>query len=133
MKTTRKGKIAEHKFIASFLEKGYRVYLPAEEDDPIDLIFEKDGNFVRVQVKSIIPRKGVLELKNRLTNATQHKSAWYDGKIDYFAVYNPKSEKGYLVPKAIVGRNSFSLRLLPTKNKQSVGIHWAKNYLFFSK
>jgi PD-(D/E)XK endonuclease len=51
--------------------------------------------------------------------------------IDAFAAYCPDVGECYFLPiEAFANRIAVQLRLGPTKNNQSVGINWAKEYEF---
>jgi hypothetical protein len=52
-------------------------------------------------------------------------------EIDAFAAYSPELDRCYYIP-ADLGANRWELRLRlgPTRNNQSMGIHWARNYEF---
>ena len=128
MRSTTKGKIAEHIFISEFMKQGYQVFQPIDEWGKIDLIVLKNGIFQRIQVKSRKPRNGSLQLRNR--SSTTNYRTDYDGAIDLFALYDAENGKGYLVP---IGdfEEYISLRIVPSRNNQSIGITRAETYSFF--
>lgn len=128
MRTTIKGKIAEYRVIPEFMKQGYQVFQPVDEWGKIDLVVLKDGIFQRIQVKSIKPRNGTLELRNR--SWTTKYMTTYDGYIDLFVLYDAENDKGYLIPKDDF-KMSISLRITPSKKKQVKGIIFAKTYEFF--
>lgn len=132
MKTSTKGKIAEHIFIIEFLKKGQNVYIPVEEDDPVDLVVDIEGILKKMQIKYVTPRKGVLDIKNQdySVNKGESRINWYDGKIDYFAVYNPETGFGYLVPIEIVPKTGIKLRIEKPKRKQEK-INYAEDFRLF--
>lgn len=132
MKTTTKGKIAEHRFITEFLKKGYRIFVPVEENDPVDLMVYMHEKWNTFQVKYITPNNGTLTIDNRMINgSTVVKLGWYNDKIDYFAIFDSDNDKGYIVPADLVSPRGLTIRIEPPKNKQVKGIHLADKYLFF--
>lgn len=122
---------SELRFASEFVRRGWSVFLPYGEDSPVDLLILKDGKFCKVQVKATKPREGVLHFSLRSTNNWQIKK-YTKKEVDLFACYDYLNQKGYLVPiKDVEGRNEAALRLQKTKNNQSKGVKFAKDYVFF--
>lgn len=86
MKDKKVGDISELRVGAKILECGYAVSEPLS-DEKYDLIAEKDGEFIRVQVKHG-------RIKNGCVRATlceynrDDKYVYDDSDIDMFAIYN---------------------------------------------
>jgi PD-(D/E)XK endonuclease len=50
-------------------------------------------------------------------------------EVDAVAIYSPATDACYLIPiEQAAGRKTISLRLEPSLNRQTVGIHWARDY-----
>ena len=131
MRTTRKGKVAEHRFVSELLKKGYQVFLPVDDGTPIDMIAERDGEQLRIQVKYRLPRGGVLEIHNRTSNHLRTINRYYDESIT-LGIFDPTTERGYLVPINELGDNvSIALRVEKPKNAQVKGIRMADLFRLF--
>lgn len=132
MNTKRIGNITEMEVMLAFLKNGYNILIPYGDCERYDFVADVNGKFLKIQVKTC-------HLKNdgaKIAFATDstHRS---DGKvvhhpytkddIDYFAT----SYDGtiYLVPIEEATKREKSLRLLPTKNGQTQGIFFAKDYI----
>lgn len=129
----RKGRVAELLFASEFLRRGYKVYTPLVDDDGVDLLVERDGKYMKVQVRTARHEGGSLIVdtrRGRLTNGTR-RSTVTDGKADLIAVYDSESKRGYVIPVAEVNdKKKIRLRLEePRRNKSR--IRWAEHYRFF--
>lgn len=124
-------KEGELRFASEFISKGWFVFLPYGEDSPIDLLIQKEEKFMRIQVKSTVKKNGVIYGRLKSSNNWQVKK--YNGKqIDFFAIYEKETKKGYLIPiEEVEGKTSMILRLDPTKNNQKSLVKEAKNYEYF--
>ncbi len=134
------GERSQAYIVAKLLDIGYNVLTPYGDNARYDVVIEDDdGNFYRVQCKTAwIKHEGdMIEFATASSHyhyrtklgKMEHGKKDYRGQIDYFAVYSPDTKKVYLVPidhvKAIT---SAMLRLVPTKNKQTKNVRWAKDY-----
>ncbi len=123
-----KGDIAELAVAARLLEEGYRVLFPISENSRYDLVGEKEGKFIRFQVKYVTPKKGVLDVNCRSSNNWSVLS--YTAKeIDMISVYNANDKSIYFIPVSRINRNSFKLRLDSAKNNQKLNIHLASKFI----
>ena len=131
--TNRVGEISEAAIITRFLQLGYVVLTPYGGNQRYDLVIEDaDGQFWRVQCKTArIDESGtVLKFSTSISNVTgkNRQPRNYRGQCDYFAAYNERLNKVYLVPVDQVGTNGASLRLMLSKNHQDKNKLWAKDY-----
>lgn len=129
--TNAVGDISEAIIIARFLQLGYVVLTPHGGGQRYDLVIEdSERKFWRVQCKTgwLEGDGAVVAFKTANHNGQQRDWRHYRGQCDYFAVYNEKLNKVYLIPIDEVGTNQAKLRLLPTKNKQEKDIRWARDY-----
>lgn len=127
------GEISEAAIITRFLQLGYVVLTPYGGNQRYDLVVEDaDGQFWRIQCKTgRIDEDGtVLKFNTSISNVTgkNRQPRNYRGQCDYFAVYNEKLNKVYLIPVDHVGITAASLRLAPSKNNQDKYMRWAKDY-----
>jgi PD-(D/E)XK endonuclease len=131
------GDISEAAIITRFLQLGYVVLTPYGGNQRYDLVYDlviedAEGQFWRIQCKTgRIDESGtVLKFSTSISNVTgkNRQPRNYRGQCDYFAVYNEKLNKVYLIPVDQVGITIASLRLLPSKNNQDKYMLWAKDY-----
>lgn len=134
MSTIQKGKIAEYRFVSEMIRKGYRVFFPVDEGGVVDLLTMKDGQILTYQIKyRDVNSRGVIQVENRATNNKRKRRRIEIEEIDFFGIYCPSNDRGYLIPmKDIAGKGSLALRVLEAKKygKQSCIIR-AQEYLFF--
>ncbi|VVB80477.1 Uncharacterised protein [uncultured archaeon] len=105
--------------------------MPYGEDSPVDLLIEKGGVFKRVQVKSTVPINGAVVCRLKSSNNWQVKK-YTRAEIDFFAIYDLKNKKGYLLPiEEFEGRTEVYLRITDAKNNQKEGIRIAEKYIYF--
>jgi hypothetical protein len=131
--TIRIGDISESAIITRFLQLGYIVLTPYGGNQRYDLVIEDaEGQFWRVQCKTARIDEGgtVLRFSTSISNVTgkNRQPRNYRGQCDYFAVYNERLNKIYLIPVDQVGTTGASLRLAPSKNNQDKNKLWAKDY-----
>src|SRR5260221_615820 len=131
--TNRIGDISESAIITRFLQLGYVVLTPYGGNQRYDLVIEDaEGQFWRVQCKTarIEDNGTVIAFDTANHNYALKNKQWrhYRGQCDYFAVYNERLNKVYLIPVDQVGNTGANLRLAPPKNNQDKFILWAKDY-----
>ena len=124
------GDRSEIEALAALSRAGYDVFVPFGENHRFDLIAERDGVLLRVQVKTGRLRRGVIMF--HCWSSHSHRNGpcmrTYVGEIDYFAVYCPELDAVFMVPIADV-RTSGVLRWLPALNQQKRRVRWARPYL----
>ncbi len=122
-----KGSIAELAVAGRLMEDGWHVLFPYGENMRYDLAAERDGGFLRIQVKYVTPKDGALKVNCRSSNnwSVLHYSA---RDIDMIAVYNPDTQRIYFVPVKKIRKSAMVLRLAPTKNKQKANIRYADSF-----
>ena len=132
--TQKTGDISESAVITRLLQCSYVVLQPIGQMHRYDLVIEDaDGKFWRVQVKTgwlNEDQSVILFASSSSMNYTvKHRGARsYRGQCDYFAAYNEKLNKVYLISVDQVGTSGASLRLAPTKNNQDKNKLWARDY-----
>jgi hypothetical protein len=122
-----KGLIGELEFASYLIRKGWTVFTPLDQNSRIDMIIEKGGNLMKIQVKYCKPYKGCLrvDLQHRLRKTLPFTKDELNG----VGIYDPVNEKFYLLPyNKIYPRQGIWLRVEKSGNKQSQGIHWAKDF-----
>lgn len=126
--TKLKGDLAEAKVLTFLVKEGFHVLLPWSEDCRYDLAAEKNGRFLRIQIKFVSPRNGRLSVP--LRSANNWKAVKYrKEEIDIIAAYNPENDRIYFIPFAKFNNTAtINLRLASSKNKQTRKIILADNY-----
>jgi hypothetical protein len=131
--TNMTGTLSEIKIIARLLDLGYSVFTPYGSGQRSDLIIEDAENvFWRLQCKSarLVDNDTVLQFdaaNHNVTGKNQQKRHYRDD-CDFFALYNEKLNKVYLIPISEVGATKAHLRLTHPKNKNQYGYRMASNY-----
>lgn len=129
MNTKHTGNTSVGAVMSKLLKSGRVVLLPVGDNERYDLVIEEEGKFTRIQVKTGRVVSGALMFNASSTNL--EKGKWvrhtYQGQADCFGVYCPEIDKVYIIPVEN-NKQTVSLRLEPTKNKQSKLTRWAKDY-----
>lgn len=130
--TKDKGDKGTGNVIADLLSKGIQVCLPLSEHLPFDLIAVKeDGSLLKVSVKYRTLKKGsvyVIFSSSYSDSHGVHTKKIDKNLIDLLAIYCPETkEVYYVIPSEFDG--SVTLRIEESKNNQTKGIHFAKDYL----
>lgn len=126
-----RGEITEQQVAIEFLKLGYLVSKPLVQSSRYDFIVDVNHKLYKIQVKT-----GTLKEDSYIEFATSTSHTNTQGTInltytaddvDYFAtMYEGQC---YLIPQDICGKRSQRIRLVPTKNGQTKGIVFAKDYL----
>jgi hypothetical protein len=129
--TNQKGALAEAKIAALAIELGLGVLRPLD-DERYDLILDLRPQLLRVQCKWAVRSNNVVIIRTRRCRRGPEGliHRWYEaGEIDAVAAYCEELDRCYLLPLELsVNRAAVQLRLLPCRNNQAVGVHWARDY-----
>ena len=125
------GEITEQQVALEFLKLGYLVSKPLVQSSRYDFIVEINHNLYKIQVKTgTVKEDAYIEFATSTshTNSSGTKNLTYSADdVDFFAtMYNGEC---YLIPHSVCGTRAQRLRLIPTKNGQTKGITFAKDYL----
>lgn len=126
--TSEKGTITEAAILSALVSAGRRVLVPFGDGCRYDLAFEDEFGIHRVQCKTGRIRHGVIEFNTSSTQRDTKVNTPYTGQIEFFGVFCVETSATYLVPVSHVGIRTGTLRLVPAKNRQVVGIRWADDY-----
>jgi len=120
-KNKRVGSSAELAVAAKLTSLGYNVSIPFG-DTPYDVIAEKDGRLIRIQVKTAtLSRHG--SYRCSLTHGSQHKVRYNDKACDAVILFAPYSEDYtdiphdgfYVIPvDALMNRKAYHAILFPS-------------------
>ena len=125
------GKTTELQVATEFIKRGYQVSQPLVSDSRYDFIVDINNKLIRLQVKtSKLKEDGAyIEFATSSSHTNTQRTvnhSYTSDEIDYFAtMYNGEC---YIVPVERCGCREQRLRLLPTKNGQTVGITFAKDF-----
>jgi hypothetical protein len=122
------GALAEAAVASALVRAGHAVYAPIfSAHSRVDLVYEKDGRFVGVQCKTARSMRNNT-LYFRTCSNTGNSPRAYAGAVDEFGVYSLHTGLVYVLPASAMPSRGCSLRLLPTRNGQSAGVRWAKDF-----
>ena len=125
------GEITEQQVAIEFLKLGILVSKPLVQSSKYDFIIDVNKHLYKIQVKTCtLKEESYLEF----ATATSHTNTkgtinlhYSNEDVDYFAtIYNGQC---YLIPYDKCGNRTQRLRLVPTKNGQTKGITFAKDFL----
>ena len=122
-----KGSVAELVVAARLMRDGWHVLIPYGENTRYDLVAERDGRFVRIQVKYVTPKNGTLEVNCQSSN-NWSVLPYSSKEIDVIAVYNPTDQQVHYVPSAQIRKSKMKLRLTDTKNGQRAYVRFAREF-----
>ncbi len=125
------GNIGEAKILAEAIQRGYQVAIPYGEDWRFDLIVFRKKKLERVQCKYTKSHGDIITVRCRSLN-NWNTIRYTEQDVDWIAVYDETTDECYFIPSSVLGRSgraTINLRISPTKNKQSKGVLWAKDYL----
>ena len=122
-----KGSVAELAVATRLMKEGWRVSFPYGENARYDLVAEREGRFVRIQVKYTTPKSGVLPV-NCCSSNNWSVLQYTPEEIDIVAVYNSQDERIYFVPVTQLPKGHMKLRLDPPKNSQKVKVRYARDF-----
>ena len=125
------GEITERQVSLEFLKLGIMVSKPLVQSSKYDFIIDINHHLYKVQVKtSTLKEDGAYFDFATSTSHTNTKGTinltYSEKDVDFFATMH--DNQCYLIPKNLCGARNQRLRLMPTKNGQTVGIMFAKDY-----
>jgi hypothetical protein len=132
--TSKIGTVAMLKTAAKFSELGYVVLFPIDEWTRFDfVIMNEENKFIRVQAKSAAYQTDSISFRTSttVTNGGKYiKQTQYTNEdIDLFAIWCPINDGYYMMYVDDVAKGSQMLRLTETKNNQTKGVKFAKDYI----
>jgi hypothetical protein len=129
--TSSIGNTSEAIVLAALVHAGYSALLPFGGGHPYDIAFDVGDRLLRVQCKTgRLLKEGVVFFPTASWCRNMSYRS-YRGDVDLFGVYCAATEQVYLVPIEDVPDKGAYLRFAPTKNGQTRGIRWAKDYVIW--
>jgi len=130
MNTKDTGDLAESAAITELIRSDYSVSIPFGDNDPYDLVVEKNGETDLVQVKSGWLKNGKVVFncyKNTTKEGDYHQETYSKSEIDTFAVWSEEKNQLYLIPVEETPSAKMSLRF-DDAEIQHPNINRAKDY-----
>lgn len=127
MHTKTKGSIAELAVASRLLRDGWHVLIPVGENTRYDLVVEKEGRFVRVQVKYATPKNGALPV-NCCSSNNWSVLQYTADEIDVIAAYDSVSKEIYFIPVEQIRKGHMKLRIEPPRNNQRLKVRFASDF-----
>jgi hypothetical protein len=132
--TDQKGAIAETAIAHEATTLGIEVYRPIAEGGRFDMIFLLGDKLVRVQCKWAPLLGDVITVRtcsSRRAREGIRKRAYTPEEIDAYAAHCSALGRSYYLPiEVFPNQREIRLRLASARNKQRLGIHWAKDFEF---
>jgi hypothetical protein len=126
MHNKNKGTLGELAVAKDLSCKGYGVFKEFGDLSKIDLIAEKDGKLIRIQVKCRTVYRGAVEVDTRKSGPGGYSYRYDKNQVDVFAVYVPSEDKIAYINAANLLDNyktTMTLRIYPVKNGQKKGVN----------
>ena len=124
------GEITEQQVALEFLKLGYLVSKPLVQSSKYDFVVDINHKLYKIQVKTgTLKENAYIEFATS-TSHTNTKGtinlAYSEDDVDFFAtMYDGEC---YLIPIQNCGKRAQRLRIVPTKNGQTKGVTFAKDY-----
>ena len=128
----KRGHATEAIIRAAFAVRDVPVLVPTSEKVPYDLVVEVGGQFHRIQCKTAYRKsEGTVAFETVVTRrrGDGYEREGYDGRAEYFAVYDPVNDNRYLIPVSDAANGTMEIRFREPKTGQRAGINWAEEYL----
>jgi len=121
MDTKLKADIAESAVVTQLLKRKFRVLKPIGDRLPYDLVVERDGRFLRIQVKSAWFRNGAYTVDTRRTKTNRRKmvrSRYESGGFDFAVLYIEELDVFYVMPVKVFCSYGSSMTLVERSTRQ---------------
>ncbi|AEH36415.1 group I intron-associated PD-(D/E)XK endonuclease [Halopiger xanaduensis] len=127
----KRGQATEAILRSAFVVRDIPILVPAYDNEPYDLVVEVGGRFHRIQCKTAYRKsEGTVAFETVSTRkrGDGYDREDYDGRAEYFAVYDPVNDSCYLISVSDAATGKMEIRFREPKNGQRVGINWAEDY-----
>ena len=125
------GEITEQQVALAFLQLGILISKPLVQSSRYDFVADINSKLYKIQVKTchLTPDASGIEFATSTSHTNTQGTlnlSYSENDVDFFAtMYN---DQCYLIPYHLCGKRAQKLRLVPTKNGQTAGILFAKDY-----
>ncbi len=128
-----KGDVGVAFTIARLTELGWSVCIPLKEHASYDLIAEKGGECMTIQVRYTSPKNGALKVKLKNSWADSHGNHTKNRKVEDFdvlAIFCPTSKTVFFLQgQDFENSTQVNLRLSKTKNNQAKNVRMAEDFV----
>ena len=114
-----------------FLKLGILVSKPLVQSSRYDFIIDINHHLYKIQVKTSTPKENNAYIQ--FATSTSHTNtqgtlnlSYSEEDVDFFATMY--ENQCYLIPQKECGKRAQRLRLIPTLNRQTKGVMFAKDY-----
>lgn len=125
------GEITEQQVATEFLKLGIQVCKPLVQSSKYDFVVDINNKLYKIQVKTSTAKEDNAYIE--FATSTSHTNTkgtinliYSEKDVDFFATMY--QNECYLIPYEVCGKRAQRLRLIPTKNGQTNGITFAKDY-----
>ena len=123
MNTKLKGDIAEQAVILKALQKGWRVSVPIGDRLSYDLVFDINGNLLKIQVKSAWfdsnKNNYVVDVRRTKTNRREMKRMQYEvSDFDFAILFIEDLNVFYVMPSEVFISYGSEIHLIETDKRQ---------------
>ncbi|ELY56626.1 group I intron-associated PD-(D/E)XK endonuclease [Natronolimnohabitans innermongolicus] len=128
----KRGHATEELLRAAFALRDIPVLVPTSGNEPYDLVVDVGGRFHRIQCKTAYRKTAgtvAFETVGTRRRGDGYDRAGSDGRVEYFAVYDPLNDNQYLVPVADAANGKMEIRFRKPENDRRAGINSADDYL----
>ena len=124
------GEITEQQVALEFLKLGILISKPLVQSSKYDFVADINNKLYKIQVKTgTFKENAYLEFATS-TSHTNTKGtlnlSYSEEDVDFFATMY--ENQCYLIPYALCGKRAQRIRFVPTKNGQTKGILFAKDF-----
>lgn len=128
MHSKLKGSIGELTIARDLQLNGFNVFKELGDLSKIDLIAEKDGKLIKIQVKSLTSKNGVVTLDCK-KSGPNYSFRYSSEDVDCFAIYVLDLDLiGYVLSKELLVQTTINLRVSNPKNGQLSGVRFIQDY-----
>lgn len=124
------GEITEQQVAVEFLKLGILVSKPMVQSSKYDFIADINHKLYKIQVKTgTFKEDAYLEFATSTSHTNTQGTlnlSYSEDDVDFFATMY--KEQCYLIPYKLCGKRAQRIRFVPTKNGQTKGILFAKDY-----
>jgi len=132
-----KGDLSKAFVIAKLLKEGYKLLEPVTENSRYDLVVDLNGQFARIQIKTIYYKNDLQVYEMVCYSTTRRnkihvKTKYTPEEVDFIIGYNLDKDEIYTFPiKDIAGRHQILFRETSKANQHTPLV--VKDYLGFTK
>ena len=127
----KRGQATEAIIRAAFALRDIPVLIPTS-DESYDLVVEVGGQFHRIRCETAYRRSEntvAFDAVGTRPRGNGYDREEYDGRAEYFAVYDPVNDNRYLNPASEIANGTMEIRFRDSTDGHRVGIDRAEAYL----